>query len=233
MHFLFSPSLVQRDSIPNTCSILTFSLVLLLACTGLHLMYIILIHRETIICWHAVCPYAQAHKTRQPAIGILLCLLTYASRKAVGLHSPVVGSGLSRQILSPFHQNLSANQSLCKKIYKVVIISQNEFHILSFELLILCYYQFSTIFHSPTQCLRAYPAGAVQYQTGANVHLVMFRATVQCRNGELIRATITYTRLYSLYTVFSSELWLTKSLFGKQLYCQTRVNSTLSRTQLH
>ena len=48
-------------------------------------------------------------KTRQPAIGILLCLLTYASRKAVGLHSPVVGSGLSRQILSPFHQNLSAN----------------------------------------------------------------------------------------------------------------------------
>ena len=109
MHFLFSRSLVERDSIPNTCSILTFSLVLLLACTGLHLMYIIPIHRETIICWHAVCPYAQAHKIRQPAIGILLCLLTYASRKAVGLHSPVVWSGLSRQILSPFHQNLSAN----------------------------------------------------------------------------------------------------------------------------
>ena len=60
--------------------------------------------------------------------------------------------------------------------------------------------------------------------------LVMFRANVQCRNGELTIATVTYTRLYSLYTVFSSELWLTKSLYGKQLDCQTRVNATLSKT---
>lgn len=33
------------------------------ACIGLHLKQIIpIIQRETIICWHAVCPYAQSHK---------------------------------------------------------------------------------------------------------------------------------------------------------------------------
>ena len=173
--FLTQPCLARQQPKHMVHSHLLFSLANGMHWPSLEVDYTNYTERDhyLLACSLSLCSVPQ---TRQPAISFLLCLLTYASRKAVGLHSPMVGSGLSRQILSPFHQNLSANQSLCKKI--VVSISQNEFHVLSCELLILCYYQFSTNFYSPTQCLSAFPAGTVQYQTGANVHLVVFRATV-------------------------------------------------------